>query len=244
MVAQKRSEIRKGEILKSAERIFAQRGFQEATISDVAREAGVSDATIYEYFSSKEELLFSIPGETAKRGKENLEFQLAHVRGAVDKIRSIIYSYLWFYENHPDYASVAMLILKQNRKFLETNAYRDVQELSRVIIRVIEEGIANGEFQEETNPYLVRSVMLGTIEHMIVRKILHGTPENPLEYVDPLTDLIMQGMGRGDDQGWDLKISITPREAPSLERGARSDSHPEKGTERKKMDKKSGKSKR
>jgi TetR/AcrR family fatty acid metabolism transcriptional regulator len=209
----------------------------------VAREAGVSDATIYEYFSSKEELLFSIPGETAKRGKDSLEFQLAHIRGASNKVRSIIYSYLWFYENHPDYASVAMLILKQNRKFLETDAYRDVQELSRVIIRVIQEGIANGEFKGEINPYLVRSVMLGTIEHMIVRKILHGIPKNLLDFVDPLTDLIIEGMGRGEDHGWDLNISITPRQEPSLDRPLNKDPYPEKEIEGNKTNKKRGKNK-
>ena len=241
MVAQKRSEIRKEKILRSAERIFAQKGFQEATISDVAREAGVSDATIYEYFSSKEELLFSIPGETTRRGKETLELQLAYIRGSANKIRSIIYHYLRFYEHHPDYASVAMLILKQNRKFLETHAYKDVQELSRVIIRVIEEGIASGEFREETNPYLIRSVMLGTIEHMIIRKILHGTPKSLLDFVDPLTDLIIEGVGRRGEQGWDLRISITPRQELVVDGPMNTGHLKRKGSEPDKMGKKAGK---
>ena len=47
-------------ILKAAEKILAQKGFHEATISDIAKKAEVSEATIYDYFSSKEELLFSM----------------------------------------------------------------------------------------------------------------------------------------------------------------------------------------
>jgi TetR/AcrR family fatty acid metabolism transcriptional regulator len=68
---QKRSKTRRVQIIKAAEKVFARKGFAEATISDVAREAGLSDATIYEYFTSKEDLLFSIPGDTTKQGNES-----------------------------------------------------------------------------------------------------------------------------------------------------------------------------
>ncbi len=202
---------RKEQILKAAEKVFARKGFQDATVSDVAREAGLSEATIYEYFPSKEELLFSIPGETTRRGKEILEFHLQYVRGAANKLRSIIYHYLSFYQNNPDYASIAMLVLKQNRKFTETEAYQMVREGSRVILRVVEEGISSGEFLEGTNPYLVRSVIFGTIENILIRKLLHGKPENLLEFVDPLTDLVIRGISPQPSVGtWNLKLVLEP----------------------------------
>lgn len=213
MSNQRRSETRKEQILRAAERIFAQKGFLQATVADVAREAGVSEATIYEYFPSKEELLFSIPGETTRKGKEILEFHLNYVRGAANKLRSLIYHYLSFYQNHPDYASVAMLILKQSRRFLETEAYQAVREGLRVIIRVLEEGITSGEFREETDPYLVRSVILGTIEHLVIRRALLGKPQDLLQYVDPLTDLIIEGIQKEDQvKGWNLRITMSPPE--------------------------------
>jgi AcrR family transcriptional regulator len=216
MPSQKRAEARKQQILRAAERVFARKGFQEATISDVARAAKVSDATIYEYFPSKEELLFSIPGETARRGKENIESVLKLIRGTADKVRVIIYDYMWFYKTHPDYASVAMLILKQNRKFLETAAYQDVRELSRLILKVIQEGLDNGEIRAGIDPYLVRSVILGTIEHMVIRWVLLGKPQNLEDFVDPLTDLIMGGIESKRDRGpWNVRITVEPQEKVS-----------------------------
>lgn len=214
MARPRRLGQRKEQILKAAEKVFARKGFQEATVSDVAREAGLSEATIYEYFPSKEELLFSIPGETTKRGKEILEFHLQYVRGAANKIRSIIYHYLSFYQNNPDYAAIAMLVLKQNRKFIETEAYQMVREGSRVILRVVEEGIASGEFSQDTNPYLVRSVIFGTIENILIRKLLHGKPEDLVAFVDPLTDLVIRGIGRHPATGtWNLRLILEPSEA-------------------------------
>lgn len=199
MAAQKKSTPRKEQILQAAEQVFARKGYHDSTISDVARQAKVSDATIYEYFSSKEDLLFSLPGETARRGKENLEQVLPFIRSHADKIRAFVYNHLNFYQNNPDYASVALLILKPNRKFAETEAYRDVQDLSRVLIRVIEEGMAAGEFRADLDPFLVRSIILGSIEHLVIRQVLLGKPEDLVTLVDPLTDLIVGGISlRGE----------------------------------------------
>ena len=209
MAPQNKSLTRKDQILQAAERVFARKGFHDATISDVAREAKVSEATIYEYFLSKEELLFLIPGATARRGKENLEFVLRFIRSAADRIRAFIYDHLNFYQNHPDYASVSMLILKPNRKFLETEAYQDVQELARVLLQIIREGIARGEFRSDLDPYLTRSAVLGTIEHEVTRQVLLGKPENLVALTDPLTELIVGGISaREPAKVWNFSIGL------------------------------------
>ena len=134
---------------------------------------------------------------------------LRFLRRASDKIRAVIHHYLLFYETHPDYASVSMLILKQNRKFLEMEAYQDVRELSRLILNVIEEGIRSGEFKSDTNPYLVRATILGTIEHLVIRRVLLGKPEKLADLTDQLTELIIGGLvARREEKVWNLRISL------------------------------------
>ena len=219
MAVQKKSPTRKEQILQAAEQVFAQKGFHDATIADVARKAKVSEATIYEYFPSKEELLFLIPGATARRGKENLEHVLRLIRSAADKIRAFIYDHLNFYQNHPDYASVSMLILKPNRKFVETEAYKDVQELARVLLQVIKEGMASGEFRSDLDPYLVRSAILGTIEHLVVRRVLLGKPENLIALVDSLTDLILGGIKAPEEEkAWHFQVNLGAEKKEAVER--------------------------
>jgi TetR/AcrR family fatty acid metabolism transcriptional regulator len=217
MTNSKKSPTRKEQILQAAERVFAQKGYQEATVADVAREAKVSEATIYEYFPSKEELLFLIPGATARRGKEKLEHVLQFIRSSADKIRAFVFDHLNFYQNHPDYASVAMLILKSNRKFLETEAYKDVQELSRVLFQIIKEGMVSGEFRSGIDPYLIRSAILGTIEHLVIRQVLLGKPKNLVELVDPLSDMILGGI-RASEAGKVYRFSIQLDEDGSVKK--------------------------
>lgn len=211
MAKNKRMEARKDQIQMAAVRVFAQKGFNQSTIAEIAREAGVSDATIYEYFPNKEELLFSIPFETARKGKESLAAHLKFIRGSANKLRAIIYGYLNFYYTHPDYASVALLILKPNRDFLNTETYQIVREWSRLTIAVVEEGIASGEFRPDTDPYLVRSAVLGTIEHNVISWVLLGRPKDLTKLVDPLTDMMVQGIRQETDlKGWNLQIRMEP----------------------------------
>jgi len=180
--------------IQPAEKIFAQKGFHEATISDIAKKAEVSEATIYDYFSSKEELLFSIPAETIHQYQEkNLEI-LEYIQGAANKLRFLIYRHLKLYASNPDYANVVMLILKGNRNFLKTEAYKIVQRSARNTTQVLEEGIQNGEFKPNINPYLVRAMIWGTIEHLVIRKSLLGKPPDLLSFADDIVDTIFSGI--------------------------------------------------
>jgi AcrR family transcriptional regulator len=181
-------------ILKAAENIFARKGFHAATVSDIARKAKVSEGTIYEYFSSKEILLFSIPAETIQQYLDkNLEI-LEHIQGAASKLRFLIQRHLGLYADNPDYANVVMLILKGNRNFLKTSAYKIVRSSAKMTIQVIEEGMQNGEFRSDIQPYLVRAMIWGTIEHLVTRKSLLGKPQNLLDLADDIVNTIFKGI--------------------------------------------------
>ncbi|MBI2845964.1 MAG: TetR/AcrR family transcriptional regulator [Chloroflexi bacterium] len=54
---------RKAQILRAALTVFARKGFRGATIAEIAKKAGVSEGTIYNYFRNKEDLLLSLPRE-------------------------------------------------------------------------------------------------------------------------------------------------------------------------------------
>jgi TetR/AcrR family fatty acid metabolism transcriptional regulator len=64
---------RREQILEAATRVFAYRGFSRATTREVAREAGISEGTIYNYFEDKDALLMSIMdvlNETERRAED------------------------------------------------------------------------------------------------------------------------------------------------------------------------------
>jgi len=209
-------ETRRDQILKSAEKVFSDKGFLNSTISDVAKETGVSDTTIYEYFSSKEELLFSIPREGIEFNKEILDSHLNYIIGTSNKLRAMIYHLCKVYQENPYFASICLMTLKTNKKFMETDIYKDLKEYYKIIIDVVAKGIQNGEFKEDTNPHFVRSVIVGSIEFIVIRWLMYGCPTDktqPLDNVDPLFKMIMGGIKKDKRMSHlNFKIKIEPDE--------------------------------
>src|SRR5450759_2683698 len=77
-------------ILRAAVDVFAQNGYFNAKVSEVARSAGVADGTIYLYFDGKEDLLVTIFREHTRNYLQSLERALAHIRRPEERIRIAI----------------------------------------------------------------------------------------------------------------------------------------------------------
>ena len=61
------------QIIEAALAVFSQKGLHEASMSDIAQQAGISKATIYLYFQSKDDLIFSALRESLNEGIRELE---------------------------------------------------------------------------------------------------------------------------------------------------------------------------
>lgn len=59
-IQQQLMAARKNQIIEAAAVVFAERGYRTATIRDVAKQAGIADGTIYNYFENKQALLLAI----------------------------------------------------------------------------------------------------------------------------------------------------------------------------------------
>jgi len=138
--------------------------------------------------------LFSIPAQASQNLFETMAFHLKLIRGAGNKLRAIVYLLMDSYQSNPDFAGVLMLFLKHNKKFLDTSGHHVIKEGVRQITRVIEEGIESGEFREDLNPYLIRAMVLGTIEHLVTNWVMTGKPESLIQFVDPLIDSLLAGI--------------------------------------------------
>ena len=101
------------QILKVAAKIFAEQGFDKATIRNIAKNTGISLAGLYYYFKSKEELLYLIQFHTFDSIVNNLKQNLDQLIIPEDKLKFII-------KNHIQYFTENMFELKVCSHELET----------------------------------------------------------------------------------------------------------------------------
>src|SRR5438552_5437167 len=93
-------------ILDAAVKIFADKGFYSAKVSEIARVAGVADGTIYLYFKSKDDLLISLFEARMEQVNQNLKAALAGQGDAVERLRRALSAHFALGQEHPQLAGV------------------------------------------------------------------------------------------------------------------------------------------
>lgn len=212
MTDKNRPKTRKDRIMDAALRIFAEKGFQNATITEISKAAGVSEATIYEYFGTKEDLLFAIPEKITNDTFEESSKVIPYIKGVEGKIRAILLFYVKLYQSNPNYSALVLLQLMSNRRFRQTPAHAAIRTSAHTLLDCIREGIADGTFKKDSNPYLIRSMFMGTIEHLFIHWHMQGMPKKKpgiAEMLDALLETVFDGIrARKEDSGTTLYLKL------------------------------------
>ena len=192
-----RTKSRKDRVMDVALRIFAEKGFQNATISEISREAGCSEATIYEYFGTKEDLLFAIPEKISRESIQETDRALTYIKGAEGRMRALLLAYVRLYQSNPHYSALVLLQLMNNKRFRQTPAHTAIRQSAHRLLDCVKEGIADGTFKKDADPYLIRSMLLGTIEHLFIHWHMEGMPKRKksiMEMLDPFIEIVLEGI--------------------------------------------------
>jgi TetR/AcrR family transcriptional regulator, fatty acid metabolism regulator protein len=186
-------ENTRSRIIESAKTLFAGQGYQKTTIVDISRQAGLSEAALYDYFQGKEDLLLTIPDLWVSELIGDLKEQLFGIKGAVNKLRKFLWWYLRRVEQAPLDAKIVYLFLKTNANFMKTEVYSNVKALYAYLIDIFEEGRTSGEMKPDLNPYFARDIFIGTMEHLVTRWLLKDRSYSLFENLDEIFDLMMDG---------------------------------------------------
>ena len=182
-------------ILTAALEIFAKKGFQKARVTEIARRAGVSEATIYKEFKDKEDLLHAIPEKIMPEATSELALHMQGIKGALNKFRKFLWFYLYFFETNKDWTTVVLLQIKPNPRFAQTRAYQLIREFTRIFVDILEEGKEEGTFKKDLDHNLARHIFIGGIENITTRWLLLGKPEHLLSCTDELFEMFTRTFG-------------------------------------------------
>ena len=126
-VQDSRFDRRFSEILDFATEIFAEKGYEGASMRDLSRLSGMSLAGLYYYFDSKEKLLYLIQKHTFSTIMERLRARLARSDDPEERIRIFVL-------NHVDYAAAkqkAMKVLSHEDDVLKNDDGTELAAIKR-----------------------------------------------------------------------------------------------------------------
>jgi TetR/AcrR family fatty acid metabolism transcriptional regulator len=188
-VADKRSAI-----LRAAIRVFANNGYFNSKVADIAREAGVADGTVYLYFKSKEEILHSIFDRSMEEAIADGRKRLAGVSDPREKLRRIAELHLERLGADRDLAVVFQVELRGSTKFMEEFSAAGFAEYLGLIRATIEEGQREGVFRSELNAKVAAKILFGALDEMATNWILSGRRYKLAPMAEPVLDIILNGV--------------------------------------------------
>ena len=153
-------------ILRAAIDVFAERGYFNAQVADVARAAGVAAGTVYLYFRSKDDLLVSIFEKTMREAIEDGRAIVAPLRDPIDRLAAIARVHLERMGRDRSLAVVFQVELRQSTKFMERFSSTLLREYLGVIRAIIVDGQKAGVFRKELNPTLAAKLFFGGLDEM------------------------------------------------------------------------------
>jgi TetR/AcrR family transcriptional regulator, fatty acid metabolism regulator protein len=182
-------------ILRAAVKIFARYGFHNSKISQIAKEAGVADGTIYLYFRNKDDILISLFEEKIKDAIEEFNGVLADIRDPVEKLKTFIRHYVLFMEKQKSLAEVISVELRQSNKFMKEYIPIKFAEFLKIVSWIVREGKDSGAFRADLEPGIVKRAIFGALDEMVLYWVLTPRPKyNPAQIADSLATLFVEGL--------------------------------------------------
>ncbi len=183
------------QILEAAIKVFAEQGYYKATISQVAREAGVADGTIYLYFKNKADILINFFSYKTRQVFDRFREEVDEAADAEGKLRNLIRRHLTEFQRDRNMAVVFQREAFQARSIDD----KYIKEITKMYLDILDEIIAQGQregtFRTNFQSGLARRFILGAVNEVINTWVVTGGKYDLVPMAEPLVDFYFNGIG-------------------------------------------------
>lgn len=200
------AEATRASILEAAEAAFVEKGFADASVSEIAEAAGVTKSLIHHHFGSKEKLWGEVKhhrfGEYAAAQRPLLEGQ----EPDAELLYRSVLAYFRFLQKNPGFARlVSWMHLEEADQAFEAG-----DQLTQLGVQAISESQERGDLRSDVHPFHMLVSFLGLAQNWFQSKDHHcqwcedGSPlESDEEYLDSMLKIFFEGVlprGEGDSR--------------------------------------------
>jgi TetR/AcrR family fatty acid metabolism transcriptional regulator len=185
-------------ILEAAIVVFAQRGFFQSTVSQIAKKASVADGTIYLYFKNKDDILVQFYEYKTRQVFKRFRRAVDQAASAEEKLRNLVSTHLKEFQKDINMAIVYQAELHQHQR-LAQDVIKEMSKMYRdIITEVLELGQQEGQFRRNLYVGLVMRLITGAVDEVINSWIHANGSYELVSMADPLVDLFINGIGETD----------------------------------------------
>ena len=192
-------QLRKADILHASEHIFAQKGYEKATLQDIASEAQYATGTVYLYFKDKESLYFSLLEEKISELMSIIKEKTAGIKEIKTKFNILIYESLAFFERDQDFFHIFVSETSKFRWVIDrqiassTLMSEHINYLADLIKKAQQEKLIRSDFKAGHIADIFAAILSTVIIGMLKEKSSHLAKLKTISGF--IFDLFMNGVG-------------------------------------------------
>lgn len=182
-------------ILRAAIDVFAERGYFNAQVADIARVAGVAAGTVYLYFRSKDDLLISIFERGMREAIVEGEALVADLADPRARLRRFARLHLARLGRDRNLAIVFQVELRQSTKFMERFSSTLLRDYLGLLRTAIADGQRDGLFRADIKPTVAAKLLFGALDEMATNWILSQRRYKLAPMADQVLDIFLHLIG-------------------------------------------------
>jgi len=183
-------------ILKAATKVFAQNGYFQSQVADVARVAGVAAGTVYLYFKSKDDLLVSIFERSMQEVLADARAAIAEIDDPAERLSRLAHLHLERLGRDKNLAVVFQVELRQSVKFMERFSETFLQDYFKLIRQAIADGQQSGAFRKDISATTATKIFFGALDEMATNWVLSRRKYDLNAEADAVVNLFINGVKR------------------------------------------------
>lgn len=146
--------VHRKNISKAAEQLFMEKGIENTSMSDIAKAAGYSKATLYVYFKNKEELVGVLVLESMQKLYDYIKQAFEESTDTKKRYKKICYGLVKYQEEFPFYFKIVLETINidfETTQFLpeEKETFAIGEQINDLLINFLEKGIERGEIRSD-----------------------------------------------------------------------------------------------
>ncbi|MFZ5633554.1 MAG: TetR/AcrR family transcriptional regulator [Bacillota bacterium] len=189
-----REHHKRSSIFDAAMAVFSEKGFEKATVDEIAERAGIAKGTIYNNYGSKKNLFLSLIEEGIERLETAVKKEIARRNNILTQLEAVITVQLQFFEEYKNYCKVLLSeVWGQDTRWKE-KAERIRSGYLSIIRDLIEAGKSQGLINEALHTGTTASALFGMVGIAALDRFLFEKEYSYEDILNTLKSLFFTGI--------------------------------------------------
>ncbi len=184
-------------LVAASRTLLAEVGYERFLPAELARRCGVSEATVYRYFPTKRELLVRVAEDWFEEVFVALEPGVTEHEDTYERLHYLVRYAVEVVRSEPTLTRYIFNELRPDPEFRSTAIYRLNRRFTGVVVALMRDAVARGEFRNDVRVELLRDMIFGAIEHQAWAYLRSEGDFSTEDTTDGITRVVYRGMAAG-----------------------------------------------